>query len=878
MRNRMLPVWSCVVAALFAGQMALADKGKPGKKATRPQEAGGVAAVAEAAGRLSSSLPASPRSEDVAPVEVSVAGGGNNDSCSGPQAISGTGQFVFDNSAATMDGPAHAACNIFGQSQIDHDVWFCWTAPAQVCDGTYSVSTCGRTEVDTRIAVYNGCGCPTEATDPIDCRDDQCETQTRLTFDAVPGQQYMIRLGTFPGASGPDGPGTGSILISCDLDPPCDEPASHCQQQDQTDALNSNRSGFVTADGFTPTQSGNVNSVCWWGAYLNNLNQNCESTSTDTFRIRYFNDLNGLPNGLPIASYSQQSGTLIMEPPFATGLLINGVAVEYEFHATHPDVPVVAGNCYWIEITNELTGCTWFWEVGVGGDGRAVQDGKEGPPAVPPNGYDISDVIVGDLAFCINLDIEQEGDSCLPPPPANDNCANATVISGPGTFNVDTAAATSVGPDHQACLAEGETGIDRDVWYRWTSTCSGDVVVRTCNTSAIDTKMAVYSGTICPTIANNPVSCNDDLCGPDGFQSMLVFTAAVDQQFLIRVGSYPEAPGGVIGIVISCGAPDNASCGAGSANSSCCVGGSANSPGCAEESCCELVCACDPFCCDVEWDIDCATNGLADSGCGAADLCGCDQICGNPNGGSCCSAQPVPGGCSDEACCEAVCACDSFCCDTEWDANCAGTGFVPGCGAQVLCADLCSAPPSCPAGTIAFVNPPHLAVDARRPHLPGNPAVREGFQVFTATGPSGAQASCWSVQETATFGSPNTITSVLEAPAGTYTITLSRPITAGAGTSITYTPSVGSTSLGCFKSHPANVNSDSAAAPADIIQLIDHLNGVRVPPLAIWQCDIDRSTLCLPADIIAEIDLLNGSNGFIVWNGTARPTGPAGCP
>lgn len=44
-------------------------------------------------------------------------------------------------------------------------------------------------------------------------------------------------------------------------------------------------------------------------------------------------------------------------------------------------------------------------------------------------------------------------------------------------------------------------------------------------------------------------------------------------------------------------------------------------PGCADGSCCQAVCACDPFCCDTEWDEFCAGNGFQGSGCGAAVLC-----------------------------------------------------------------------------------------------------------------------------------------------------------------------------------------------------------------------------------------------------------------
>ena len=62
----------------------------------------------------------------------------------------------------------------------------------------------------------------------------------------------------------------------------------------------------------------------------------------------------------------------------------------------------------------------------------------------------------------------------------------------------------------------------------------------------------------------------------------------------------------------------------GTSGNDCCVPN--GSPGCNDAGCCELVCACDPFCCDVAWDGLCAGNGLDDSGCGAAALCAPCQV------------------------------------------------------------------------------------------------------------------------------------------------------------------------------------------------------------------------------------------------------------
>ena len=53
--------------------------------------------------------------------------------------------------------------------------------------------------------------------------------------------------------------------------------------------------------------------------------------------------------------------------------------------------------------------------------------------------------------------------------------------------------------------------------------------------------------------------------------------------------------------------------------SNCCE--SQPTPGCSDPECEATVCACDPFCCDVQWDGLCAGTGLGGDGCGAEVLC-----------------------------------------------------------------------------------------------------------------------------------------------------------------------------------------------------------------------------------------------------------------
>lgn len=131
---------------------------------------------------------------------------GNADDCANAEPIFGGGIFPFDNSTATTDGDPDPMCDQNGEDQIENDIWYCWTA---TCTDDVTISTCGATAVDTKIAVYLGCTCPT--TTILACDDDACGPQSQVTIAAVEGTRYLIRLGTFPGEPG----GTGNLLIDC---------------------------------------------------------------------------------------------------------------------------------------------------------------------------------------------------------------------------------------------------------------------------------------------------------------------------------------------------------------------------------------------------------------------------------------------------------------------------------------------------------------------------------------------------------------------------------------------------------------------------------------------------------------------------------------
>lgn len=141
-------------------------------------------------------------------------GSGGNDSCLAPLPIA-DGVTAFSNSGASTDGPDEPGlCDFFSYTHIDADVWFCYTAPIS---GTVTVSLCGS-GYDTKLAVYDGCGCPVAA--PLACNDDFCTTQSELSFSSQAGASYMFRIGGYQGATG-----SGTITVSSEPPNACAEAA-----------------------------------------------------------------------------------------------------------------------------------------------------------------------------------------------------------------------------------------------------------------------------------------------------------------------------------------------------------------------------------------------------------------------------------------------------------------------------------------------------------------------------------------------------------------------------------------------------------------------------------------------------------------------------
>lgn len=131
-----------------------------------------------------------------------------NDACG--QAINiGNGIQAYSTAGATTDGPELPSnCNEGDGLMFNADIWYNYTAPET---GMATADLCTGTGFDSRIAVYQGCGCPATTGNTIACNDDFCALNgaSRATFNIVQGQCYKIRIGG-QGIS----TGTGLLVMS----------------------------------------------------------------------------------------------------------------------------------------------------------------------------------------------------------------------------------------------------------------------------------------------------------------------------------------------------------------------------------------------------------------------------------------------------------------------------------------------------------------------------------------------------------------------------------------------------------------------------------------------------------------------------------------
>ncbi len=169
--------------------------------------------------------------------------------------------------------------------------------------------------------------------------------------------------------------------------------------------------GFAVAENFSPTADAMLEEITWYGAYFEPGFNICSDGPTgtpadDDWTITYFlnDDLNDIPGIVAGGPFSVTA----TETP--TGRVIGGDA-EVAFTAMHPPVDVTGGNCFWVEIVNNTTGCFFALSTAPAGDLVSAQRDVE-------LDYANEDESNYDVAICWDT------------PVAADGCASATDFEG----------------------------------------------------------------------------------------------------------------------------------------------------------------------------------------------------------------------------------------------------------------------------------------------------------------------------------------------------------------------------------------------------------------------------------------------------------------
>jgi len=515
-----------------------------------------------------------------------------NNNCANAKAVSNVTNLSFDTTNATFDGPGH-----YIRSQ---NVWYCYTA---TCTGCATVSLSGSS-FDTKLAVYDGCGCYPDLSDLIKRNDDFDGQQSQVTFAVEAGKQYLIEVGGF----NPAAFGEGVMSISCDAQasPPANDNCSKSKlitnilelPFDTTCATFDGPGHFFTSPNlwysYIARGTGDV-TVSLLGSFYDTAlvvydGNDCYPELDDviernddfggylqsqiTFRatfgriylfevMGYDSDASGqgvitvsAPGMPPSANNdfcqnAQPIGDVTYMPFDTTGASQDGFS------------SCMLSSNVWYCYTASCTGQATVSLAGSSYDTMlAVYDGCQCYPTLndmiecnDDSGSSIQSEIVFDTVAGNQYLIEVGGYaleagqgllsvSCQgvqPPPSSKDDCQNATPIGNVTNQAFSTANATFDG--------QGVCMTSPNIWYCYTATCTGDVTVSLAG-SSFDTMLAAYDGCGCyPTFAPNLIECNDD--AGSSYQSEVTFAVTAGNQYLLEVGGYANEKGAGL-LTISC--------------------------------------------------------------------------------------------------------------------------------------------------------------------------------------------------------------------------------------------------------------------------------------------------------------------------------------
>ncbi|MHC5004806.1 MAG: hypothetical protein ACYTJ0_16980, partial [Planctomycetota bacterium] len=404
---------------------------------------------------------------------------------------------TYSGSTANLTGSTGDDTSCAGGDTID--AWYCYTAS---CNGTAVASLCDGTDYDSTIAAFDAC----DGTE-IACDDDGCGVgggPSLISFPTIAGATYYIRVSGLNGDSG-----NYTLDISCEGDLENDDCADALPIEDGVTPFNTLE---ATTDG--PENPEGICNDFGQNQTYNDIWYDYTASCDGTLLVTTCEDLGGSANyDTDLVIYS---GT---ECPVDNDRLVacndddpDNPCGDDNFRSTIR-IPVVTGETYKIRVGG--------WGPGDSGIGQLLVDCD----------------------------------------PANDLCENALPI-GDGLTAFDTTAAETDGPENPEgiCNDFGQNQTYNDIWFDYTATCTGELLVTTCEdlggSAEYDSDIVVYAGTDCPVDTDRLLGCNDDdpdnPCGTNDFHSTVRVPVVAGASYKIRVGGWGPNDRGTGELLVEC--------------------------------------------------------------------------------------------------------------------------------------------------------------------------------------------------------------------------------------------------------------------------------------------------------------------------------------
>lgn len=477
-----------------------------------------------------------------------------NDHCVDAQIVTSDGLYPFSTINADTDGPFDSPGGLC--TNVNQDVWFRYVAS---CTGEVTVATCSSTNYDSALSVYQGCFCDGNMGPMLACANDGCGPDVddaTLSFAAVEGNCYLIRVGGAQTAEG-----QGLLIVGCvpaQLGACCD-PLGTCDLQTEVDcvAMGGTFTAGQPCSPLTcpmPSNDDCANAVTIsQGLYLyDNMG------ATTSMEDQPGGSCPVIDNDIWFRHTVQCDGTLVVSTCNGTAY-DSAIAVYDDDCANGPScapldmllacdddgcgavggpaavsVDVVAGQCVLIR---------------VGGIGDSRGTGTLLVDCIPAGEGACCDALTG-CELRMEADCQDTGDvfylgeaceliDCTAP--ENDDCPNAVDITN-GVFDFSTLRATTDGPAVAPCL-----DVDHDIWFRYTASCDGELILSPCLDTDYDATVAVYDSCVCPNDATGPIACVsgtlDSGCGEGQSQNRIVVPVIDGNCYLIRIGGVADSVG-----------------------------------------------------------------------------------------------------------------------------------------------------------------------------------------------------------------------------------------------------------------------------------------------------------------------------------------------